>query len=360
MTYVIGRDPEADGPTGNLGYYRALDGSKSADLELDLDGPHVMLVVGKRGYGKSYTVGVVAEDLARARGLAPVVVDPMGVFDTLADPADGEPVPAEVVDDPAVTPSSVDPRSWCAMLGVDPESGPGGLVWRAAQEVADRGVAAMIDHVEDADAPGTETRAATNYLTLADEWDVFDPAGLSATELASSGVTVVDVSGMDEAPMNAVVRGIAEGLYEARVHGAIDRLPWLLVDEAHTFFSGIAEPALETILTRGRAPGVSLVTATQRPSAIPEVGISQADVIVSHRLTSSKDLAALGEAQPTYMNTSIGDGDRMPEEPGEVVVIDDTTEDVHMAQVRKRDTPHGGDSPSVSELIGESRPPTGD
>jgi hypothetical protein len=350
---VIGRDDAAEGPAGEFGYYRARDGSHGAALEIDLDGPHVMLVVGKRGYGKSYTVGVLAESLARSRGLAPVIVDPMGVFETLTHPSEGDPVPAELVADPAVTPSSIDPRSWCSMLGVAPESGPGSLIWRAAQEVAADGIDAMRDHVNDADAPATEQRAATNFLTLADEWGVFDTDGLTAADLSSPEITVVDVSGMDSAPMNAVARGIAESLYEARVTEAIDRLPWLLFDEAHTFFDGIAEPALRTILTRGRAPGVSLVTATQRPSAIPEVGISQADVIVSHRLTSYKDLEALHEAQPTYMNASFEDEGRMPEAPGEVIVIDDANESVHAANVRTRDTPHGGDSPSVTDLLGD-------
>ncbi|MFC6730270.1 helicase HerA domain-containing protein, partial [Natronoarchaeum mannanilyticum] len=72
---------------GKLGTYRALDGSAGAPLYLDLDGPHAALLVGKRGYGKSYTMGVIAESLARSSGVAPVVVDPMGVFRELSAPA---------------------------------------------------------------------------------------------------------------------------------------------------------------------------------------------------------------------------------------------------------------------------------
>ncbi len=106
-------------------------------------------------------------------------------------------------------------------------------------------------------------------------------------------MSVLDVSGLDDAAMNAVVRGVGETLYRARIEETIDRLPWLLLDEAHTFFDGVAQSALETILTRGRAPGVSLVSASQRPSAVPAVGVSQSDVIVSHRLTSRADLEPL-------------------------------------------------------------------
>jgi hypothetical protein len=346
MTFVLGRGSDDGRPTGRLGTYRAPDGSSGAPLHLDLDGPHAALVVGKRGYGKSYTVGVVAEALAREPAVAPVVVDPMGVFTTLAEPSDGDTVPATVVSDPSVTPDSLDPRSWCALLDLSPESGAGALVWQAAQHRDS--VPGMRDHVDAADADPVDRRAARNHLALAAAWDVFDVDGLDAGALGDSAVTVVDVSGLDAAPMNAVCRGVAEALYRARVDGAIDRLPWLLVDEAHAFFQGVARDALETILTRGRAPGVSLVAATQRPSVVPEVAVSQSDVVVSHRLTSATDLEALRAAQPTYVQGSLDD--RMPTDPGEVVVVDDATETVHAATIRTRDTPHGGDSPRASEV----------
>lgn len=349
MSFVIGRGSGAETTqAGHLGAYRALDGSDGADLYVDLDGPHAMVIVGKRGYGKSFTLGVIAEELARTPGVAPVIVDPMGTFATLADPADGEPVPVDVVDDPAISADVLDPRSWCSMLGLSPESGAGGLVWGAAQET--RTLAAMHGHVEATNAPATDKRAAANHLALADSWGVFDPDGLDAFDLTDPAVSVVDASGLDAAPMNAVCRGIGEALYRARVDETVDRLPWLLIDEAHTFFDGVAEAALHTILTRGRAPGVSVVLATQRPSAVSETAISQSDVTISHRLTAEADLEALAAVQPTYMNEPLDE--RLPTEPGEVVVVDDATETIHAAQVRSRDTPHGGGSPSAREIAG--------
>ncbi|WP_340101809.1 ATP-binding protein [Salinibaculum salinum] len=350
MTFVLGREGGISaGPVGHLGAYRALDGSEGAPLYVDVDGPHAGLVVGKRGYGKSYTLGVLAEGLARIRGVAPVVIDPMGVFDGLAAGVTDEaadPVPARVVSEPTVAPSTLDPRSWCDLLGLDPESGAGGLVWQAAQRAST--LSEMCTSVRETDAPTRDSRAALNHLSLAKSWGVFDAGGLSAAALAGEELIVVDVSGLDSAPMNALVRGIGETLYRARVEEEIQRLPWLLVDEAHAFFDGVAQTALRRILTRGRAPGVSLVLATQRPSAVPDVCISQSDILVSHRLTSQTDLDALTKVQPTYMTTSLEE--RIPTTPGDVVVVDDATETVHTARVRKRQTPHGGDSPRASDL----------
>ena len=48
-----------------------------------LDGvkPHVIFISGHRGSGKSYTMGVIAEELAESRlGIATIIVDPMGIF----------------------------------------------------------------------------------------------------------------------------------------------------------------------------------------------------------------------------------------------------------------------------------------
>lgn len=351
MTFVLGRDGGLDaGPTGQIGAYRALDGSAGAPLHLDLDGPHAALVVGKRGYGKSYTLGVIAEEIARTEGLAPVLVDPMGVFASLASESAGVAVPANVIESPTVRPAALDPRAWCQLLGLDPESGPGSLVWRAARRRDT--LPGLIECVHASDAPDADVRAAVNHLRLADSWSVFDADGLEPTDLASPAVTVLDVSELDRAGMNAVVHAAAAGLYEARVSGTVERLPWLLVDEAHALFDGVARPALERLLTRGRAPGVSLVLATQRPGAVPSVAVSQSDLLLAHRLTAESDIEALTQARPSYLEQSLRD--RLPTETGAVTVLDDATETVHVARIRERTTPHDGDTPSVRETLSET------
>ncbi len=343
MTAVLGRtDPR--GETGRIGAHLAPDGSDGAALFLDLDHPHAGLVVGKRGYGKSYTLGVLAEELARASGVAPVVVDPMGVFTTLAD-GDESSVPARVVDRPRVPAGAVDPPAWCRLLGLDSAEPAGALVWQAAAAAGT--LAGMSEHVADATAADATVRAATNHLRLARSWGVFDPDGMTAADVNDGAVTVVDASGLDPGPMNAVVRALAADLYAARVADRIGRLPWLLVDEAHALFGGIAGDALETLLTRGRQPGASLVVATQRPSAVPDTVPSQADLLLAHRLTARPDLEALRRARPSYADGALDE--RMPTDPGQALLVDDASESVHTLRIRERDTPHGGASPRASD-----------
>ncbi|MWG35592.1 ATP-binding protein [Halomarina oriensis] len=334
------------GPVGHLGAYRARDGSPGEEVGVDLGGPHAALVVGKRGSGKSYTLGVLAEEAARTDGVAPILVDPMGAFDTLADAPDE--VPARVVE-PRVGADALDPRAWCSLLGLDPTGAVGALVWRVASETTT--LAGMVDAVGEQDAPDAVRVAAENHLALARSWDVFDGA---TPDLAGPKATVLDCSGLPDAATNAVCLAVASRCYRGRLDGTVDRLPWLFVDEAHVAFEGVAASALRRLLTRGRAPGVSLVCATQRPSALPDVAVSQSDLVVMHRLTGRADLAAFRETRPTYVGDDFEA--RMPERPGDAMVVDDATEGVHAIRVRERLTPHGGASPRVDVATSDDEP----
>ena len=361
-----GSDPRDDRlpHTARIGSFLARDGSAGAAVGVDLDRPHAGVVFGKRGTGKSYTLAVLAEELAAADGVAPVVVDPMGVFGGL-EAAGGRVV------DPAVRPASVPPATWPDLLGLDPANGPGSLVWRVVADSVDGGeraatgrgdpaltasdgdgppsLAALREAVAAADAPAETRRAAANHLQLAASWGVFDAGAPPVASLAVDGDPVVlDLAGVPDAAAAAVVRAVARGLYDARIDGDLPRLPWLLVDEAHAFFEGIAEPALRTLLTRGRAPGVSLVCATQRPAALPSVAVSQSDLLVSHRLTAARDVDRLAEAEATYLAGDLAS--RLPEGVGEALVVDDATETAHTVRIRERRTPHEGESPRASRL----------
>jgi hypothetical protein len=336
--HVFGCENEL-GPVGHLGTYRTQDGKPGEQVGIDLDEPHAVLIVGKRGSGTSDTLGVLSEELARVDGIAPIVIDPVGVFRT---PVDGS-FPVKVVS-PTVQADSIDPCAWCVMLRLDPEKAVGGLVWQAASESTT--LTAMRAFVTEASASKTVRRVAANHLRLADAWNVFDDCS-SIASLLTDEVTVIDCSELHPIPMNAVCRAIAGECYRARVTGRTDQFPWLLLNEAHTFFDGIAAPALRRLLTRGRQPGVSLLTATQRPESLPAVAFSESDITLMHRLTARNGCEVMQTTRPTYMDESIAD--RMPTHPKDVLCIDDATERAHDIRVRERKTIHWKTRPRVSK-----------
>jgi DNA helicase HerA-like ATPase len=317
---------------GRLGRFRAPDGSAGAPVGIDFARPHAVAVVGKRGSGKSNTLGVIARELLAAEGVAPVVCDPMGAFAAVGRRVE-----------PVIRASALAPPAWCDLLGLAPESGAGALVWQAA--AARDTLAGMRSFVEENDAPGRTRRAATNHLDLAASWGVFSPDGTGSDALCGA---TLDLTGLDPAPMNAVVRVVAATLYDARLHGDLGVIPWLILDEAHVAFGGAAAPALHRILTRGRAPGVSFVAATQRPAALPQVAVSQADLLVSHRLSGRGDRETLVSARP-----ALAGYDRWPCEPGAALVVDDASETVHAVRVRACPE-HGGQTATVPKEASSS------
>jgi len=62
-------------------------------LSINTNKSHAIFICGKRGAGKSYTMGVIAEELVqKARGIVPIIVDPIGVYWTMAKENDLEDV----------------------------------------------------------------------------------------------------------------------------------------------------------------------------------------------------------------------------------------------------------------------------
>ena len=83
--YVLGRREKTGGGVLTIGRYYALDGSLGAPVFLDMTRPHMVFICGKRGYGKSYTIGVFLEEIAALddamkKHLAVVVLDTLGIF----------------------------------------------------------------------------------------------------------------------------------------------------------------------------------------------------------------------------------------------------------------------------------------
>jgi len=336
-----GTSPSGVDASLRVGSHQARDGTRAGRVRLDTDRPHAAVVVGKRGTGKSHTLGVLAEGVAAASGVTPVVLDTMGEFGGLAEPVS-----------PRVRPTDLPARAWPALVGLDRTSPAGALVWDAV------GAAATLDEavetLTDDTGGGVETgvrRVAAVHLRRALRWDVFDTDGHRPAVLVDRpGSVVVDCVDCPEPAANAVARVLARGCYEHCLAGDADRLPWLLFDEAHVRFDGVAGPALDRLFTRGRSPGVSVVCATQRPAALPATAVSQADLLVAHALTSEADVSALAAARPTYLGGDFRT--RLPDERGVALVVDDTSEAAHTVRVRDRRTPHGGDTPRASETVG--------
>jgi hypothetical protein len=138
---------------------------------------------------------------------------------------------------------------------------------------------------------------------------------------------------------------------------------WMMIDEAHQFVPNEGATAatgpLLTLIKEGREPGISVLLITQRPNKLHEDALSQADIIISHRLTSKADIEALRSIMQSYMLEDIQDylGD-LPKMKGAAIILDDNSERIYQAQIRPRFSWHAGGSPIIikeKSLIGEGK-----
>ncbi|MBI4980881.1 ATP-binding protein [Candidatus Woesearchaeota archaeon] len=103
------------------------------------------------------------------------------------------------------------------------------------------------------------------------------------------------------------------------------------MDEAHELLphdgKTAATDALITILREGRQPGISLILATQQPAKIHTDVMTQADIVISHRLTAQMDVQALGQLMQSYMRSGLDQElNILPHVKGAAVVFDDSNE----------------------------------
>jgi len=255
--HVLGNEENPGKGLLSIGNYMALDHSRGAPVYLDALKPHAVLICGKRGYGKSYTMGCMLEELALLepaikKRLASVVIDTMGIFWTMSSPNTFETerlknwslVPAGLEIEifvPSgkikayrkrninVKPFSIPIRElsgsqWCRIFNIEEISPLGILLVRTVESLRDSGHAYSFDEIietvmQDTRSDPTSKEAAENYLRAVNSWGLFSKEGTSLSELVSGGkTTILDVSTLENENVSAAAVSILAGkLYEERL-----------------------------------------------------------------------------------------------------------------------------------------------
>jgi len=391
--------------------------SLSNKILLDVIRSHVIFVCGKRGGGKSYTMGVIAEGISDMPpdikcNVSVIMLDTMGVYWTMKYPnkADqllleewgiepkgldvsiytpigyfndyrekGIPTDASF----SIKPSELDGNDWCITFDINPNDPIGVLIEKIISDLRNEKKEFNIDDIIDAimssEAGPDVKNASLNLFENAKKWGLFDMKGTPLSELAKPGqVTVLDVSCYATLPgswriKSLVIGLVAEKLFIQRmiarkneefqqVHKSvyyfseeeIQKLDfpmvWLIIDEAHEFLpregKTLASDPLITILREGRQPGISLILASQQPGKIHTDVMTQADIIIAHRITAKIDTDALGALMQSYLRTGLDKFlDDLPRVKGAAIVLDDNNEKMYPMRVRPRFTWHGGSAP---------------
>jgi DNA helicase HerA-like ATPase len=410
---VVGRDPEDLEKFGTKGCIylgkhivgEGEDAHLTNRIVMDILRPHIVLVLGKRGSGKSYTGGVIAEEIMELpeeirKNISCILIDTMGIFWSMKYPNERDfsllakwglkpkgygnvkifiPVGlAEAYERAgvsfdatfAIRPDELTASDWALTFGFPLQHPLGILLERVLKRLKEReekyGIDDILEEIElDKKASEKEKLALENRFLSAKEWGIFSEEATPIEKFLEPGIaTVLDVSLQEWGVRNLMLGILARKVYEIRMYArrreeiAIiegeekGKIPmvWFIIDEAHEFLPNegktAASDALLTLVRQGRQPGISCVFITQRPNKLHEDAISQADLIISHRLTAKPDLDALSQIMQTYLLEDIRKSiSQLPRSKGTALLLDDNSERLYKIQIRPRYSWHAGGSP---------------
>lgn len=229
----------------------------SGEMYLDVSGAHVVFICGKRGGGKSYTMGAIAEGMFMLEedvkeNLSFILLDTMGIYWTMKYPnhadeemlkkwgLEGKAIDIKIytpfgwykkfkerglpTDAPfSLKPSELTSEDWCMTFKIQPTSPIGILFDEVIQNFQDDNLdysidefIAAVDKIKDAH---DDTKAAVkNLLRSTKPWGLFDKAGTPLRDIAVGGqITVLDVSCYAFMPNGWAVKALVVGIVSQKL-----------------------------------------------------------------------------------------------------------------------------------------------
>lgn len=257
---VIGRDETDRKRFGNSGtiligkLYVTMGQTTSLSNEvlMDVNRSHIVFICGKRGSGKSYTMGVIAEGMVHlpeeiSSNLAIIIFDTMGIYWTMKYPNQkdealldewnlkGKALDIEIftpagfyqsykergipTDHPfSIKPSDLDSSEWCMTFGIDVNDPIGVLIQRVISKLKESSESFSMDNIiaaikAEPDVNADVRLATESRFIAAQKWGLFSEEGTEIKDLVKGGqVTVLDVSCYTTSAGSEGIRSLVIGL----------------------------------------------------------------------------------------------------------------------------------------------------
>ena len=277
---------------------------------VDLAKPHLVLICGKRGGGKSYTLAIMLEELSKLAPaiksrIAVIAIDTVGIFWTLKVPTKSEKqdlfdwgLEPQGIDVKVLVPkgrlqfykdkqipidgaftlkvSELDFTEWLSLFKISWKDTEGVLLTRIIESLKESkgtyyGLEDIVSSIEaDQESDKNTKDALKNRFKAAESWGLFEKEGTKIRDLAKPGaITIIDVSSYRQSIGMEGTRDIIVGLVgrklfeermlfrkeeEVKLMKGLKReselpLVWMLIDEAHMFMPRDEDSiALNTLL----------------------------------------------------------------------------------------------------------------
>ncbi|MEM3126456.1 MAG: ATP-binding protein [Candidatus Woesearchaeota archaeon] len=225
--------------------------SLANEVYMDISGAHVVFICGKRGSGKSYTMGAIAEGLANAdpsikQNLSMLILDTMGIYWTMKYPNHKEEemlkewgfeskalditifTPGGFFDQfkeqgiPTdypfyIKPSELNAEDWCLAFSIEINSPAGVLLERTIGELrkkGDYGIEEIVDYIKgDQESEKHDRDLLAAQFIKTEQWGLFSEKATSIENLISAGkVSILDVSAYSAMGGSWAIKALVIGL----------------------------------------------------------------------------------------------------------------------------------------------------
>lgn len=296
----------------------------------DIVSQHVS-VIASTGAGKSYTVGVLVEELLKPYNMAPVLIfDPHGEYSSLSEISDMaefvtssyRPKVRKVLPkDIKIRISDLTVGDFISIMDDGTMSDKMKTLFRSAyhnlkndkkKQFTRNELKLQIEALRDSNNESTIEGINWRFLKLnAPIFDDFQTIPL-AEYFKVGQLTIMDVSGIEETFQQLIASVMLRRLFDAREgtennrynESHVDKfLPYpvfLVIEEAHRFApqSGEAKSKsiLKTILSEGRKFGIGVCLVSQRPSKLDADSLSQCMTQITMRIINPTDQQQIAQS----------------------------------------------------------------
>lgn len=355
-------------------YIGLLENDRNTKVYLDINKllqKHVC-VLAKTGAGKSYTIGVLIEELAE-KGISTVIIDPHGEYSAMKIPNSNK-KEIELMEGFEIKPKGYDNIvEFSPYLNINPEADRRFVIditKISARELSEAlptrlppsQKALIMEAIKTARSYGSYTiddiinlinqsdsKAKWNIIANLEalkETRIFDGMPTKVEELVKPGtVSIINLKGAQPEVQQLIVMHVAKELFEARKRGMLNPF-LLLIEEAHNFCpergiaTAISSKILRNIASEGRKFGIGLCVVSQRPARIDKNVLSQCNTQIILKITNPNDLRAISQSIEGF--TPELEEEIKNLQPGVALIVGEVVEQPIIVRVRVKKSQHGG------------------
>jgi len=328
-------------------------------------------VLAKSGSGKSYSVGVMLEEIME-KNVPLVIIDPHGEYLTLKQENDNAndrkimskfnvkaksfsrkiSVYGDTALDETFKPLKLNEFMTAeeleTMLPTKITSSQMGLLYSAIKEMDTLNLNNLILALQATD--NNQKWNLINMLEYLKNLNIFSPNPTSFNELVQSGrCSIINLKGVDPQVQEIMLYKLLKDLFQER---KLSKVPpfFLVIEEAHNFVpeKGFSEAKcskiIKTIASEGRKFGLGLCVVSQRPAIVQKTVLSQCTTQIILKITNPNDLKAITNSVEGITYETESEIKNLPIGTALVTGIVDMPLIVNF---RPRKTKHGGEAVDI-------------